>query len=145
MMNKQIPIVVALITDESGKALIARRNDSALIGGHDKWELIGGKIEFGEDPESAIIREVKEESGLDVSVTGLGASIISRIWDKADGQHQVFLIPYHCKVTGGELHTERFDDKISELRFIAKDEIDQFEYIGPREKELVDMAFDLEN
>lgn len=141
-MNKQVPIVVALISDDQNRALIARRNDPGLIGGHNKWELIGGKIEFGEDPEVAIIREVYEESGLQVEVTKLARKLISRIWEKSDGQHQVILIPYHCSIVSGELHSEIYDEKIAELRFISESEIDEFEYIGPREKELVALTFE---
>lgn len=141
-MNKQVPIVVALISDDQNRALIARRNDPGLVGGHNKWELIGGKIEFGEDPEVAIIREVYEESGLRVEVVRLATKLISRIWEKSDGQHQVILIPYYCKIVDGELHSSGYDEKISELRFISESEIDNFEYIGPREKELVALTFE---
>ncbi len=141
MDKKQVMIVVGLIANEQGQALIAKRNDPELVGGHEKWELIGGKIEFGEDPEEAIKREVLEESGLEVVVTGLGQKIINRLWHKADGQYQVLLVPYHCRVVGGKLHDKTFDHKISELKFITKDEVDNFDYIGPREKELVLMTF----
>ncbi len=141
-VKKQIPIVVALIKDDQGKLLIAKRNDPDLEGGHNKWELVGGKIEFGENPEDAIIREVKEESGLEVKTLRVMPKIISRIWEKAGDQHQVFLIPYECKIIGGKLHTEKFDEKIAELRFISKAEIDDYEFIGLREKEMLQMSFE---
>lgn len=138
--QKQIPIVVAVIKDISGKLLIAKRNDPSLIGGHNKWELVGGKVEFGEDPEIAIIREVKEETGLEVRVVRLLPKVYSRIWKKGDEQHQVFLLAYECEIVGGQLHENEFDHKISELRFIEAKEIDNFEFIGPKEVMIIKLA-----
>jgi mutator protein MutT len=117
-MNKQIPIVIAIIRDDEGKVLIARRNDESIPDAHDRWEFIGGKIEFGEKPEEALIREVKEESGLEVEVVGLLPYVHTNIWQKGDEQHQVFLLSYECRIVGGSLHDTTFDPKIAELKFI---------------------------
>lgn len=117
-MKKQFSIVVAVIRNELGQILIARRNDPDFLDAHDHWELIGGKIEFGEKPEEAIVREVKEESGLEVEVVRLLPYIHTNMWKKSDEQHQVFLLAYECKIVGGSLHGKDFDPKISELKFI---------------------------
>lgn len=71
MQQKQITIVVALIRNEKKEILIARRNQPDIPEEQNKWEFIGGKINFGEDPEEALVREVKEECGLDVKVVRL--------------------------------------------------------------------------
>lgn len=57
-------VAVAIITDETHRILIAKRPESVPHGG--LWEFPGGKIECGESAESALIREIKEEVGLDV-------------------------------------------------------------------------------
>lgn len=54
---------VAIIYGPENKILMGRRRDSG------KWTLPAGKCDHGEDPRSAIIREVKEETGLDVTDT----------------------------------------------------------------------------
>jgi 8-oxo-dGTP diphosphatase len=46
-----------------GKVLVARRADDRHLGG--TWEFPGGKVEEGEEPETAARRELKEETGLD--------------------------------------------------------------------------------
>jgi 8-oxo-dGTP diphosphatase len=58
-----VPCVGAVIHDASGRLLLIRR-------GHDPhrglWSLPGGRIEAGESPEQAVVREVREETGLEV-------------------------------------------------------------------------------
>lgn len=58
-------IVVGVIY-KNGQILIQRRPPKGLLGG--LWEFPGGKIEAGETPERALIREIQEEVGIDVSV-----------------------------------------------------------------------------
>jgi 8-oxo-dGTP diphosphatase len=50
--------------DEDGRVLIARRPEGKPMAGY--WEFPGGKIEPGENPEAAIIREVQEELGVTI-------------------------------------------------------------------------------
>ncbi|MFE0749449.1 NUDIX hydrolase [Gordonia sp. NPDC058843] len=64
-MNQRIVAVGALITDDAGRILLVlRRNEPSA--GH--WSLPGGKVELGESLEQAMIREVREETGLVVTV-----------------------------------------------------------------------------
>jgi 8-oxo-dGTP diphosphatase len=61
-------IVVGAAVIRCGRVLAARRSyPSAVRGG---WELPGGKVEAGEDPAAALVREVREELGCTVRVTG---------------------------------------------------------------------------
>ena len=59
-----VPCVGAVVLDAAGRLLLIRR-------GHDPhrglWSLPGGRIEAGESPEQAVVREVREETGLDVA------------------------------------------------------------------------------
>ena len=56
-------VAVALI-DPDGRILIAQRPEGKQLAG--LWEFPGGKVEPGERPEQALIRELKEELGIDV-------------------------------------------------------------------------------
>jgi len=57
-------VAVAVIADEQRRILVTQRPMHASHGG--RWEFPGGKLEAGELAEHALIREVKEEVGLDV-------------------------------------------------------------------------------
>ena len=61
---------VALI-DSEGRVLLARRPEGKPLAG--LWEFPGGKVVPGETPEEALIRELREELGIDVSAACLGA------------------------------------------------------------------------
>ena len=56
-------VAVALI-DVDGRVLIAQRPEGKALAG--LWEFPGGKVEPGERPEAALIRELNEELGIDV-------------------------------------------------------------------------------
>lgn len=64
--TRQITVVAAVIRDEVGRVLLCRRPDHKPMGG--LWEFPGGKIQDGEDPESALARELREELGIDTAV-----------------------------------------------------------------------------
>ena len=57
-----VPVVAIALIDGNGRILMQRRRLSDTHGG--LWEFPGGKIEPGESPESALLREVDEELGI---------------------------------------------------------------------------------
>jgi 8-oxo-dGTP diphosphatase len=59
----RIPCVGAVIRDEAGRLLMILRGHEP---GRGLWSIPGGRIEPGETPEAAVVREVREETGLDV-------------------------------------------------------------------------------
>lgn len=69
-MKKTIIVVVKAFIVNKGKVLIVKRAAHDDVGGG-SWETVGGKIEFGENLEQALIREVQEEAGIAVQVEDL--------------------------------------------------------------------------
>ena len=62
-MKRLLVTAVALI-DADGRVLLAKRPEGKTLAG--LWEFPGGKVEDGEHPEAALIRELREELGIDV-------------------------------------------------------------------------------
>ncbi len=93
---------------EDGQVLLARYVPAE---GESNWTLPGGRVEQGEDPFDAVIREVAEETGCDAVVERL-LGVDSRIIPSADrwvpglSEHQNVGIFYQVRITGGQLRPE---------------------------------------
>jgi 8-oxo-dGTP diphosphatase len=69
-VSPPIVLVAAVaLVDRDGRVLLARRPEGKTMAG--LWEFPGGKIAEGESPEAALIRELKEELGIDVTAACL--------------------------------------------------------------------------
>lgn len=116
--NSLVPGASALVVDEHGRILMQRRADSG------NWSFPGGTMEIGETLDQCVIREVKEETGLDIAVTGLLGIYTdpAHVIAYSDGEvRQEFNITYHGRVLGGTLAVS---DESTDLRYIHPDDID---------------------
>ena len=102
--NRLVPAASAIVVDQDGRILLHRRDDNAL------WSIPGGAMELGESIAQTAVREVKEETGLDVEVEAL-VGIYSNprhVIEYADGEvRQQFSVCFACRVVGGELATSQ--------------------------------------
>jgi 8-oxo-dGTP diphosphatase len=92
------PTVQAWI-DRDGAFLALRRNRDPLRG---EWNMPGGFVEAGESGPEAIRREVREETGLEVEVTGL-IGIFASAYGSGSEAEPIFDVAYRCRETGGDL------------------------------------------
>ena len=65
MGSKLVLVAACALVDGDGRVLLAKRPQGRPLAG--LWEFPGGKVESGETPEQALIRELKEELAIDVS------------------------------------------------------------------------------
>lgn len=87
--------VVCAIIERDEKILVARRPVAKFMGG--KWELPGGKMEPGEQPQDAIVREIREELGCRIAIRAELAPYEHQYPDFA-----IRLIPLLCSAIDGE-------------------------------------------
>ena len=80
-------------------ALVEGERVCLLLNERDQWELPGGRLEAGESPEACLVREVREETGLEVSVDGL---LDARFFQPVP-EKQIFVVVYRCSRLAGEL------------------------------------------
>lgn len=92
-MSSPVHVVCALI-QEAGRVLIARRPEGKKLAGF--WEFPGGKIEPGESPEAALVREIEEELGCQVEDLRAGPPVPYRYeWG------EIVLHPFLCRLRPG--------------------------------------------
>lgn len=94
-VKKQITVFVGLVIND-GKILMVKRDEPEVEGAHLKWEIPGGKVDFFETPEQAIIREIKEETGVTVAIKRLLPCVFTHNWDYPWGVQQTLIFCYEC-------------------------------------------------
>ena len=112
-----INVVAAIIKNEGGKILIAKRNLKKSQGG--LWEFPGGKIEKDETREEAVIREIKEELTIDIKVDKYLAEKVFNYPDK-----DINLIAMECTQIGGNVELTEHED----YRWVTSEELTNFEF-----------------
>lgn len=95
--NPTLTVVAAALVDEEGKVLLQQRPPGRHMAG--LWEFPGGKVEKGETLEGALVRELREELGIETDPGSLVPSAFAR----ADNEgRDMLLLLYICREWRGE-------------------------------------------
>ena len=108
-----IPCVGAVVTDSRGRLLLIKRGHEPGAG---LWSLPGGRIEPGETDAEALIREMREETGLTVEP----GRLLGRVRRPGAGGDVIDIRDYAATVTGGTL---RAGDDAADARWAAAEEL----------------------
>ncbi|MCD4704501.1 NUDIX hydrolase [bacterium] len=99
--------VFAVILNKKNQVLLCHRND------RDLWNLPGGCLDNNEAPWEGVIREVKEETGLDVKIDKI-SGIYSRTYDND------LVLQFICQITGGKI---TLNPEADQIKYFAFDDI----------------------
>jgi len=118
--NKAIlPAVAAVIFNEQGEVLLQRRKD---VG---QWCIISGHVEFGETITEAILREIREETGMPAGIVrfiGLYSSPPSQTYHYSERTVQYVTAYFEASLSGSP-DPHLFNDETIELRYFAPSKI----------------------
>lgn len=92
-----LPVVAVALVDADGRVLLQRRPPGTSMAG--LWEFPGGKVEAGENPEAALIRELEEELGIGTHASCLAPATFASA--PLEGRHLLLLL-YVCRKWTGQ-------------------------------------------
>jgi 8-oxo-dGTP diphosphatase len=95
--NSTFLVVAAALIDADGRILLQRRPPGRAMAG--LWEFPGGKVEEGETPEAALVRELEEELAIGVEAAGLIPACFASAPN--EDRHMILLL-YLCRTWQGE-------------------------------------------
>jgi 8-oxo-dGTP diphosphatase len=133
--RKLVTVVCACIKAPGGReVLLSMRNAPGIAGLDGKWELPGGKIEFGETPDKALVREIQEELGLRIVPRRLLPYLHTNIWEYPHVFSHVVLAGYECELVESEMPSLG-----SEARWCNPNDVD-YDSTLPGTREFITLA-----
>ncbi|KGM12072.1 NUDIX hydrolase [Cellulomonas carbonis] len=109
-----LPGTSAVVVDDEARILLGRRADNG------RWAVPSGILEPGEEPAVAVVREVREETGIDVEVLALTAVSTTGLVEYPNGDRAHYLDTcFWCRPVGGTLAIG--DDESTDLGWFAQD------------------------
>ncbi|MEU6584112.1 NUDIX domain-containing protein [Nocardia sp. NPDC046763] len=116
--NNIVVAATAFVLDDRNRVLLIQRSDNG------RWAIPGGGQDFGEYLADTAIRETREETGIEIEVTGLVGvySNPNHVMAYSDGEvRQQFSICFRAKPVGGQLHTS---PESPSVRWVSQTELD---------------------
>ena len=125
-----IGIDAIILNKDKTKILLIKRGSRAY---HGMWGFVSGKVEWGEEIKETVIREVKEETNLDVK----DIKFVGRYYDKK-GRHPtktMICLPHICEVTSGEL---KAGDDAQDAKWFSIEEVKNMDLAFDHKQMLID-------
>ena len=117
VMPTHIVAVGGIVEDDNGNILLVKTRNNG-------WDFPGGQVEVGENLPDALVREIKEESGIDVTVSKLigvySNTAIHKWYDGVTDVPTKLMLDFTCEVNGGELS---ISEETTDSKWVAKDEV----------------------
>ncbi|MBE0512664.1 NUDIX hydrolase [Candidatus Bathyarchaeota archaeon] len=117
------PIIgVGAVIIRNGKILLEKRKSEP---GRGKWTIPGGLVELGESAEQTVMREVREETNLEVEQPKL-IDVVNNVTLDEDGRikYHFLIVDYFVKLKGGKLKAA---DDAAELRWVRFSEVENYD------------------
>ncbi|WEL19373.1 NUDIX hydrolase [Candidatus Nanohalococcus occultus] len=116
-MRDKFRVVVKAWITRKNKTLIGKKEEDPdhPIGG--QWHFLGGHVEHGEDLKEALLREVKEETGLEVNVHQL---IDAQTYTHGEKEKNSIQFLYHCEAKTSDAEAQ---DDLADVQWLMPDEL----------------------
>jgi 8-oxo-dGTP diphosphatase len=112
-----IDVVAGVIRGSDGRLLISQRMPNDTLGGY--WEFPGGKVDPGEELKAALVRELREELGVEAEI---GAEIQRMVHAYPDRDVRLFF--FEARIISGE--PQKLE--VADLRWVTLDELNDYQF-----------------
>ncbi|MBU3869340.1 NUDIX domain-containing protein [Streptomyces sp. 4503] len=130
--NSLVPAASAVVVDDAGRILLQRRSDN------DMWALPGGAMNIGESLPNCAIREVSEETGIDVEIIGIVGTYTNpcHVFAYDDGEvRQEFSICFLARPVAGKIAVS---EESTDVRWFEPAEVDALPMVASIRKRVND-------
>jgi 8-oxo-dGTP diphosphatase len=108
-----LPGVSAVVFNDAGELLLGRRSDTG------SWSLLAGMVDPGEQPADAIVREVREEAGIEVVAERIAGVAMHPVTYPNGDRCEYLNVWFRCRHVSGEARVN--DDESLDMRWFAPD------------------------
>ena len=131
--EKVVQVSAVVLVDRDGRVLLAKRPEGKSMAG--LWEFPGGKIENNETPETALVRELKEELDIDTSETCLAPlTFVSHAYDT----FHLLMMVFVCRQWQGMIHAK----ENQEFSWVSIKDINKYD-MPPADKPIIPVLQEL--
>jgi 8-oxo-dGTP diphosphatase len=106
-----LPGVSAVVLNDAGELLLGRRSDTGT------WSLLAGMVDPGEQPADAIVREVREEAGVEIAVERIAGVAMHPVTYPNGDRCDYLNVWFRCRYVSGEARVN--DDESLDMRWFA--------------------------
>jgi mutator protein MutT len=138
MKTTQITVITGIVIKDDC-LLMVLRDEIECPEAHRKWELPGGKVDYGETTEEAIIREINEETGVIVKYPRLVPFAQTKYWHYGWGTQQTLCFCYICEYVNEKKVNK--DHHVSDIAWVPFKEIEKKDLLSGVQ-EFVDTALE---
>ncbi|WP_395370766.1 NUDIX domain-containing protein [Streptomyces tubercidicus] len=130
--NSLVPAASAVVVDDTGRILLQRRRDNAM------WALPGGGMHIGESLPDCAVRETREETGVEVEITGIVGTYSDprHVFAYDDGEvRQEFSVCFLARPVAGSLAVS---EESTDVRWFEPGEVDALPMVAAIRKRVND-------
>lgn len=139
-ISRSVAVAVTIFThNENGDfCVLANKRGKGLPNHVGEWNVVSGYIDFDETLKQACVREVKEETGVDINNVNLYQMAIE---DEPSRENQVILFRYAGYLPFGSRHelTNKYSepDEVEEIKWIPIDELNNYQWTSEKHRDLI--------
>lgn len=132
-MDRYAIMVKGIVRYQDRYLLVERWYDDRIENPY-QWEFVDGEIDFGEEPDKAVVRLIREQTGIETMIDR-----IAYTWSYMVGDVHHIGISYECMALGDEVI---LSEELHDYRFVAKEEFRDY-ITNPKLLADLEHAFDL--